>query len=86
MTFGHVRSTMDADHAYSNWRRGQEIALVLWLIGVPTLAVSLAFDVTPFVSAGGWCLLAATLLDAVNIWSILRHAFLTPNNLSAAGS
>ena len=67
------------------WRRGQEIAFVLWLVGVPTLAVSLAFDVPPFVSAGGWCLLAATLLDTVNIWSILRHAFLTTRNLSAAG-
>jgi hypothetical protein len=38
------------------------------------------------VSAGGWCLLAATLLDTVNIWSILRHAFLTTGSLSAVGS
>jgi hypothetical protein len=68
------------------WRRGQEIAFVLWLVGVPTLAVSLAFDAAQLVSAGGWCLLAATSLDTVNIWSILRHAFLIPGNLSAAGS
>ena len=68
------------------WQRGQEIAFVLWLAGVPTLALSLAFDVAPLVSAGGWCLLAATLLDTVNLWSILRHAFLTPGDLSATGS
>jgi hypothetical protein len=68
------------------WRAGQGVAFVLWLIGVPTLAVSLAFDVAPFVSAGGWCLLAATILDTINTWSILRHAFLTPRRLSAASS
>ena len=39
----------------------------------------LAFDAVPFVSAGAWCLLAATLLDAVNVVRILRHAFVRPN-------
>jgi hypothetical protein len=68
------------------WRAGQEVGFVLCLVRVPTLAVSLAFDGAPFVSAGGWCLLAATILDTVNTWSILLHAFLTPRTLSAAGS
>jgi hypothetical protein len=61
------------------WRHGQELVFVLWLFGVPALAGGLAFDAVPFVSAAAWCLLAATLLDAVNVARILRHAFLTPN-------
>ena len=65
---------------------GQEVAFVLWLSGVPMLAVSLAYDLAPLVSAGGWCLLAATLLDTINIGNILRHAFLTPGHLSAVNS
>jgi hypothetical protein len=68
------------------WRRGQIVAFVLWLAGVPMLAVSLAYDLAPLVSAGGWCLLAATLLDTINIGNILRHAFLTPGHLSAVNS
>ncbi len=60
------------------WRGGQELVFVLWLFGVPALAGGLAFDAVPFVSAGAWCLLAATLLDTINLVRILRHAFLTP--------
>ena len=61
------------------WRGGQEIVFVLWLFGVPALAGGLAFDAVPFVAAAGWCLLAATLLDTVNVARILRHAFLRPS-------
>lgn len=61
------------------WRNGQELVFVLWLFGVPALAGGLAFDAVPFVSAAAWCLLAATLLDAVSVARILRHAFLTPS-------
>ncbi len=46
---------------------------------MPALAGGLAFDVVPFVRAGAWCLVTATLLDAVNVTSIPGHAFLTPN-------
>jgi hypothetical protein len=60
------------------WRVGQELVFVLWLFGVPALAGGLAFDAVPFVSAAGWCLLSATLLDSVNVARILRHAFVTP--------
>jgi len=60
------------------WRQGQELVFVLWLFGVPALAGGLAFDAVPFVRAGAWCLLAATLLDAVNVARILRHAFGAP--------
>lgn len=60
------------------WRTGQELAFVLWLFGVPALAGGLAFDAIPFVSAAGWCLLAAALVDTVNAIRILRYAFLTP--------
>ena len=61
------------------WRNGQELVFVLWLFGVPALAGGLAFDAVPFVRAGAWCLLAATFLDAVNVISILRYAFLRPS-------
>jgi hypothetical protein len=60
------------------WRAGQELVFVLWLFGVPALAGGLAFDAVPFVRAGAWCLLAATLLDAVNVARILQHAFGSP--------
>jgi hypothetical protein len=59
------------------WRGGQELVFVLWLFGVPALAGGLAFDAVPFVAAGGWCLLAATLLGAFDATRILRHAFIT---------
>ena len=61
------------------WHSGQDVAFVLWQFGVPALAGGLAFDAVPFVRAGAWCLLAATLLNAVNVARILRHAFLTPH-------
>jgi len=61
-------------------RSGQELVFVLWLFGVPALAGGLAFDAVPFVSAAAWCLLAATLIDAVNVAGILRYAFLTPSS------
>ena len=41
----------------------------------PSLAGGLAFDAVPFVSAGAWCLLVATVVDAANVARILRHAF-----------
>lgn len=57
------------------WRHGQELILVLWLFGVPSLATGLAFDAIPFVRAAAWTLLIATLLDAVNMVRIVRHAW-----------
>jgi hypothetical protein len=66
------------------WRSGQELVFVLWLFGVPALAGGLAFDAVPFVSAAAWCLLAATLLDSVNVFRILRHAFVRPGRDRAA--
>jgi hypothetical protein len=53
----------------------QELVFVLWLFGVPALAVGLTFTFVPFVRAAGWSLLAATLLDSINMTRILRHAF-----------
>ena len=60
------------------WRTGQDVVFILWLFGVPALALGLASDAIPFVGAGAWCLFAATLLDSVNTARILRHAFQTP--------
>jgi hypothetical protein len=52
------------------WRAGQEVVFVFWQIGVPTLAVSLAFDIAPFVSvADGVC-----WLPRYSIPSILRSS------------
>jgi hypothetical protein len=61
------------------WRRGQELVFVLWLFGVPALAGGLAFDAVPFVSAAAWSLLAASLVDSMNVIRILRYAFLKPS-------
>jgi hypothetical protein len=57
------------------WRFGQLLAFGLWLIGVPALAFGLAFEVIPLVSAGASGLLAALILNGVNVTRILRHAF-----------
>ena len=54
---------------------GRNSSFVLWLFGVPALAGGLAFDAVPFVRAGAWCLLIATIIDTVNVARILRHAF-----------
>ncbi len=60
------------------WRGGQEIVFVLWLFGLPALAGGLAFDAVPFVAAAAWSLLAATIVDSVSAFRILRHAFAAP--------
>jgi hypothetical protein len=57
------------------WRDGQDLVFVLWLFAVPALAAGLAIDAIPLVRAGGWCLLAATVLDTANVTRILRYAF-----------
>jgi hypothetical protein len=57
------------------WRGGQEMVFVLWVFGVPALGGGMAFDAVPFVRAAAWCLLAAALLDSVNLYRIMRHAF-----------
>ena len=57
------------------WRYGQELVFLLWLFGVPSLAGGLALDAVPFVRAGAWCLLIATITDTMNVTRILRHAF-----------
>jgi hypothetical protein len=67
------------------WRSGQELAFVLWLFSVPALAGGLAFDAIPFVSAAAWSLLAASLVDTMNVIRILRHAFLAPASSRAHG-
>lgn len=61
-----------------SWSYGQDLVFLLWLFGVPSLAAGLALDAVPLVSGGAWCLLIATLVDALNVARILRHAFVTP--------
>ena len=58
-----------------SWRYGQDLVFLLWLFGVPSLAGGLALDLVPLVSAGAWCLLVATVVDAANATRIVRHAF-----------
>jgi hypothetical protein len=60
------------------WRRWQELVFVLWLFGVPALAGGLAFDAIPFVGAASWVLLAASVIESVNVIRILRDASVTP--------
>jgi hypothetical protein len=61
-------------------RSAQELVFVLWLFGVPALAIGLAFDAVPFVVASAWALLAATLVDSANVIRIVRHAFRVPSS------
>ena len=49
--------------------------LVLWTLGVPLLAVGLARDRIPWITAAGWTLAAAAILASVNTVRVLRHAF-----------
>ena len=60
------------------WRNGQELVVVLWIAGVPALAGGLAFDAVPFVRAGAYCLVAATVVNSVSAVRILRYAFARP--------
>lgn len=71
------KGPVPSPHAMS-WRGGQELVFVLWLCGVPALAGGLAFDAVPFVAAGAWCLLAATILDTANLVKVVRLAFIRP--------
>ena len=52
--------------------------VIVGMEGRLLLAGGLAFDAVPFVRAGAWCLLAAAILDAVNVVRILRNAFVAP--------
>ena len=53
----------------------QYAILVLWTLGVPLLAVGLARDRIPWITAAGWTLAAAAILASVNTVRVLRHAF-----------
>ena len=57
------------------WPALQEKAFYLWLFGVPSLAGGFCFDAIPFLAAGAWMLLAATVLNAMHDALILRHAW-----------
>jgi hypothetical protein len=66
------------------WRTGQELAFLLWLVGVPALAGGLAFDAIPFVTAGACCLFVADVVDTAGVTRILRYAFLPPSSAELA--
>jgi len=52
----------------------QRWTLGLWSAGVPLLAVGLGLDRIGWLSAGGWLLLAAVVLDGIGAVRIVRHA------------
>lgn len=57
-------------------RRPLQLAtLVLWLPGVPLLALGLALDHEALLVAGGWTLLLGTVAVTVHNALVLRHAF-----------
>jgi hypothetical protein len=60
------------------WRPGQLVVVALWWFGLPCLAGGLAFEAVPFVAAGAWSLLAATVLDTLQMALIARHAYARP--------
>ncbi len=57
------------------WRGAQDAIFLLWLAGVPALALSLAFDKAAIVRAAAACLLVAGALDSVSVARIFRFAF-----------
>jgi hypothetical protein len=61
------------------WYAGQIYVFVLWLVGVPGLAVGLAIGAPRVVDLAAGCLLIATLIDTANATWILRHAFRRPS-------
>jgi hypothetical protein len=79
---GH-RGPVPSPHAMP-WRSGQEAVVLLWLFGVPALALGLALDSVPFVRAAGWSLLGATLLNAAQASVILRNAWRRPGDADSA--
>jgi hypothetical protein len=60
------------------WRPGQLIVVLLWFVGLPCLAGGLALEAVPFVAAGAWSLLAATVLDTMQMAIVARHAYARP--------
>ncbi len=59
-------------------RRLQRLVFAGWTVGVPALALGLAFEAVPFVGTGGGLLLVAALLNSANLVRILRHAYRAP--------
>ncbi len=56
-------------------RRLQLVVFALWVFGVPALALGLALDGFTVVRAAGFALFVATILDAINVAVIVRHAY-----------
>jgi hypothetical protein len=56
-------------------RRLQAVVLLLWTAGVPALAYGFWTDATRWIAAGGWVLLVAVLLGAVQNVAVLRRAW-----------
>jgi hypothetical protein len=64
------------------WHAGRVVVVILWLFGLPCLAFGLALAAFPLVACGGWSLLAATVLDALQMAGIARHAWARPASTS----
>lgn len=63
----------------------QGLGLLLWTLGVPTLAWGLSFDRWSLVSGAAGALLAALLCNGINTVLIVRHAFGYPTADAAEG-
>ena len=57
------------------WHAGRLVVVILWLVGLPCLALGMALAAFPLVAVGGWSLLAATALDMLQLLGIARHAW-----------
>lgn len=60
------------------WREAQDVVFILWLVGVPALALALALDIPVVVRAAAGCLLLATVLDSASVGRIFAYAFRLP--------
>ncbi|HSK77850.1 MAG TPA: hypothetical protein VLQ45_15465 [Thermoanaerobaculia bacterium] len=71
------RAVPPSPHDLPN-RTLQKWTLGLWSAGVPLLAAGLALDRIPWLTAAGWALLAAVVLDGIGAVRVVRQARVPP--------
>jgi len=66
------------------WRAGQLTVAVLFIFGVPTIACGFAMEAPAVLRAGAGMLLAAALLNTLQVFVIVRHAWMRPRFIAGA--
>jgi hypothetical protein len=68
------RASLGSPHAFTSTQLAA-VSFILWLWGVPALAVGFAVDATPLLSAGALALEAAVVIGAIQALRAVRYAF-----------